>query len=159
MNIIAKPDIDTAFRRIKSQALANTEKLYDGTKTVIMVGTATCGRAAGALEILEVIKNELSQEGLNASVVEVGCMGHCYAEPLVVINKPDNPSMLYGYVTPEIARRLVKDYIAGEDPSLEFTLGALEENELIPPIYDLPRFDYEKHIILEDCGYIDTARR
>jgi NADH-quinone oxidoreductase subunit F len=63
--------------------------------------------------------------------------------------------MAYGYVTPEIARRLVKDYVIGEDISLEFSLGALEENDLIPSIYDLPRFAYEKHIILENCGHID----
>jgi len=63
--------------------------------------------------------------------------------------------MAYGYVTPEIARRLVKDYVIGEDISLEFSLGALEESDLIPSIYDLPRFAYEKHIILENCGHID----
>jgi NADH-quinone oxidoreductase subunit F len=63
--------------------------------------------------------------------------------------------MAYGYVTPEIARRLVKDYVIGEDISLEFSLGALEETDLIPSIYDLPRFAYEKHIILENCGHID----
>jgi len=62
--------------------------------------------------------------------------------------------MAYGYVTPEIARRLVKDYVIGEDISLEFSLGALEETDLIPSIYDLPRFAYEKHIILENCGHI-----
>ncbi|MEE9491183.1 MAG: NADH-quinone oxidoreductase subunit NuoF, partial [Dehalococcoidia bacterium] len=32
---------------------------------------------------------------------------------------------------------------------------ALEETDLIPSIYDLPRFAYEKHIILENCGHID----
>ena len=38
---------------------------------------------------------------------------------------------------------------------MEFSLGALEETDLIPSIYDLPRFAYEKHIILENCGHID----
>jgi NADH-quinone oxidoreductase subunit F len=155
VNVIANRDIDKAFQRIKGQAIANTVALYDGTKPTIMIGTATCGRAAGALEIVDSIKDELTGGKLAANVVEVGCIGHCYAEPLVVINKPGNPSMLYGYVTPEIARRLVKDYIAGEDPSLEFTLGALEENDTVPSIYDLPRFALEKHIILDNCGYID----
>ncbi|MDY6892415.1 MAG: NADH-quinone oxidoreductase subunit NuoF [Chloroflexota bacterium] len=146
---------EVTFRKIESQARAHWNELYDGAKPVIMVGTATCGRAAGALDVLQAIKDELSGQQADAYVVEVGCMGHCYAEPLVIIAKPGQPPMSYGYVTPEIARRLVIDYVIGEDPSLEFTLGALEENDLIPSIYDLPRFSYEKHIVLENCGHID----
>ena len=155
MNVAAISGADSTFQRIKSDALARVKDLYDGKAPVIMVGTATCGRAAGALEVLHAIKEEVVREHIDASVVEVGCMGHCYAEPLVVIAKPGNPPMAYGYVTPEIAQRLVKDYIVGEDISLEFTLGALEESDTIPSIYDLPRFTYEKHFILENCGHID----
>ena len=155
MNVAAISGADSTFQRIKSEALARVQDLYDGKAPVIMVGTATCGRAAGALEVLQAIKEGLVEEHTNAHVFEVGCMGHCYAEPLVVIAKPGNPPMAYGYVTPEIAQRLVKDYIVGEDISLEFTLGALEESDTIPSIYDLPRFTYEKHFILENCGHID----
>ena len=144
-----------AFERIRCDAVASAQGQRDGLKPVITIGTATCGRAAGALDVLNAIRDELATRKIDAHVIEVGCMGHCYAEPLVVIEKPGNPSMAYGYVTPEIARRLVKDYIVGEDPSLEFTLGALEENDLIPSIYDLPRFAHERHVVLERCGYID----
>jgi len=149
------PVTDSTFESIRSQALDRVQELYDGTKPVIMVGTATCGRAAGALEVLRAIRDELAKDHLDARVFEVGCIGHCYAEPFVIISKPGHPAMAYGYVTPEIAKRLVKDYVIGEDISLEFSLGALEENDLIPSIYDLPRFAYEKHIILENCGHID----
>ncbi len=148
-------DIDANFQRIKSQSLTNVGEHYDGSRPVIMVGTATCGKAAGALDALQAIRDELAENGVDALVIEVGCMGHCYAEPLVIITKPGNPPMAYGYVTPEIARRLVKDYIIKEDPSLEFTLGALEENDLIPSIYDQPRFTHEKNVILNNCGHID----
>jgi len=149
------PGTDSAFQQIKSRALSHWQELYDGTKPVIMIGTATCGKAAGALEVLQAIRDELAKDNLDARLVEVGCIGHCYAEPFVIISKPGHPTMAYGYVTPEIARRLVKDYVIGEDISLEFSLGALEENDLIPSIHDLPRFAYEKHIILENCGHID----
>jgi len=149
------PEANAAFQQIKNDALDHVQRFYDGSKPVIMVGTATCGRAAGALEVLGVIRKALDKEHVDAAVLEVGCMGHCYAEPLVIINKPGHPAMAYGYVTPEIAQRLVRDYVIGEDPSLEFTLGALEENDLIPSIYDLPRYSYEQHIILTNCGYID----
>ncbi len=155
MKIADTLDVDSTFQHLRSQALASMRDHLDGTRPIVMVGTATCGKAAGALEVLQAIREELAKDQPDARVVEVGCMGHCYAEPLVIINKPGNPPMAYGYVTPEIARRLVRDYVIGDDPSLEFTLGALEENDLIPSIYDLPRFAYEQNIVLKNCGHID----
>ena len=95
MNVAAMPGADSTFQRIKSDALARIKDLYDGKAPVIMVGTATCGRAAGALEVLQAIKEEVVREHIDASVIEVGCMGHCYAEPLVIIANPVNTQMAY----------------------------------------------------------------
>ncbi|QSH40309.1 NADH-ubiquinone oxidoreductase-F iron-sulfur binding region domain-containing protein [Lentisphaerota bacterium ZTH] len=53
--------------------------------TRIRVGTASCGIAAGADEVLELIKKNAG----NIPVEEVGCIGHCYAEPLVDIETVD----------------------------------------------------------------------
>ena len=152
MTLVVSADVGSAFQKIKDNALSHWKELWAGQKTIIMVGTATCGRAAGALEVLQAIREELDEKKHDASLIEVGCMGHCYAEPLVIIAKPGHPLIAYGYVTPEIAHRLVRDYVLGEDFSLEFALGALEKNDLIPCIYDLPRFAYEKPVLLENCG-------
>jgi NADH-quinone oxidoreductase subunit F len=148
-------DSSSAFQEIKEQALSRWKTLWDGSRPVVMVSAATCGRAAGALEVLQAIRDELGEKQDGVRIIEVGCMGHCYAEPLVIIAKPGYPQIAYGYVTPEKARRLVKDYIYGEDVSPEFALGAFEPNELVPQIYDLPRFKHEKHFILENIGRID----
>jgi len=145
-------DTTPAFQKIKDDALSHLKELQARQKTIIMVGTATCGRAAGAMEVLQAIREELDNNNLDASLLESGCMGHCYAEPIVTIGKPGLPPIIYGYVTPEIAHRLVKDYVMGEDCSLEFALGAWEENDLVPPITYLPRYAYEKHILLQNCG-------
>jgi len=147
--------VDSSFNEIRSRALSRWQELWNSGKPVILVGTATCGRAAGALDVLQAIRDELDGEHQDLSIVEVGCMGHCYAEPLVIIAKPGYPPVVYGYVTTGMARRLVKDYVLGDDPCLEFVLGALEENDLIPPIFDHPRFKYERHILLKNCGRID----
>jgi len=82
-------------------------------------------------------------------------MGHCYAEPLVVVSKPGSPAIVYGYVTPGMASVIVDNCLLKDDPCLEFALGALEDNELIPTIYDMPRFEYEQRLILRNCGDID----
>jgi len=150
-------EIASAYQQLKETSQSRWTDLIQGDKPVIMVGTATCGRAAGALDVLESIRKTLGDDHQDIPVLEVGCIGHCYAEPLVIIAKPggEYPPLLYGYVTPEIAQLLVRDYVFGEDPSLEFLLGAMETNELLPSMNDLPRSTYEHYIILENCGRID----
>jgi (2Fe-2S) ferredoxin len=83
------------------------------------------------------IEQKLAQRKIDAIVTQVGCVEHCYAEPLVIVAKSGYPPICYGYVNSGIASRLVADYIEGDDPCLEFALGALDENELIA-YYILP---------------------
>jgi len=154
VKVTGQQKVDSTFGEIKRQAARHWQELQ-GAKAVIMVGAATCGRAAGALEVLRAFKNELKKHNLDCPVFEVGCMGHCYAEPIVVISKPGYPPIVYRQVNPVIARRLVREFILGDDPCLEFVLGALGENELVPSLADFPRAEFEQKVILKNCGYID----
>ncbi|MFC2070921.1 NADH-ubiquinone oxidoreductase-F iron-sulfur binding region domain-containing protein [Chloroflexota bacterium] len=147
--------IDSAFKEIQEQAKSRWQELRDGGKPFILVGAATCGRAAGALEVLQTLRDEVKKRDLNCPVIEVGCMGHCYAEPLVIIGKPGYPPICYGQVNEVLAERLVRDFILGDDPCLDFVLGALEENDLVPSFQDFPRARYEQKIILKNCGHLD----
>jgi NADH-quinone oxidoreductase subunit F len=147
--------INSAYRELRGNASERWDELWNGGNPVILVGAATCGRAAGALEVQDILKEEVRKHGLDCPVIEVGCMGHCYAEPLVIISKPGNPPVCYGQVNPVIAEKLVRDYLVGDDPCLEFVLGAMEQNDLIPSFDDFPRAQYEHKILLENCGRID----
>ncbi|HHW42694.1 MAG TPA: 4Fe-4S binding protein [Desulfotomaculum sp.] len=150
---ISKEIVTENFAALQVKATALWQSLHE--KPLVLVGTATCGRAAGALEIVRVFREELKKNGVDAHLMEVGCMGHCYAEPLVVIYNQGFPPICYGYVTEGIAARLVQDYLAGGDPCLEFALAALEPNDMVPTMADFPRGLVEKPIILEKCGLID----
>ncbi|MCL0079342.1 SLBB domain-containing protein [Dehalococcoidia bacterium] len=143
------------FEEIRAAAVSEWESLKHSEKPYVMVGTATCGRAAGALDTLEAIGQTIARLGVNVRLLQVGCMGHCYAEPLVIISKPGYPPICYAYVTSEIAGRLVEDFFVRDDPRLEFAFGALEENDLIPTVHELPRFQHEFRLLLHNCGYID----
>jgi len=59
----------------------------------IKIGAGSCGLAAGAGDILDIFKKSFSQH----EVVEVGCVGHCYAEPLIEV-ETDEGSVFYGNV-------------------------------------------------------------
>lgn len=124
-------------------------------KPYVLVGTATCGRAAGAMKVLETFQNEIEKNGVDAEVIEVGCMGHCYAEPMVVVYKPGFPRLCYGSVDEGIAARLVTDYLVNDDPCFDFAMAALEPNDMFPTFEDYPRGVYEQKIVLADCGLIN----
>ena len=126
------------------------------SKAQVLIGTATCGVSAGALKIKEDFEREIKDKDLDVEVVEVGCIGHCYAEPLAVIAKPGHPAVCYGYLDDGLVHRLVEDFLAGDDPSYEYALAALERNDVFPTFEDFPRGMYEQKLILENCGFIDT---
>ena len=142
------------FEEIKNRAISEWEILRSGT--YILVSAATCGRAAGALDVVDAFGKELTRQGLKIPVIQVGCMELCYAEPLVTISKPDSLRIVYHNVTPEIVPRLVDGYVTGDDPCLELALGTVEvdgrEAAYIP---ELSRFEHEVRLILRRCGYAD----
>ncbi len=157
MQVVEQATITSTFQEIRHRAELQWKQLWNSDNPVVMVGTATCGRAAGALDVVQAIREEIEKQELVCPVIEVGCMGHCYAEPIVMISKPGYPLVCYGRVNPVIAQRLVKEYILGSDPCLEFVLGALEENDIIPSFADFPRAEYERKILLKNCGQIDPT--
>ncbi len=142
------------FEEINNKAKSEWEAVQKGS--YILVGTATCGRAAGALDVFDAFNEELVRRGLEVPIIQVGCTGLCHADPFVTISKPGSFRVAYANITPEIVPRLVEGYIAGDDPCLELALGTLEggggEAIYIP---ELPRFERELRLILSHCGYID----
>lgn len=78
----------------------------------IAVGMATCGIASGSRETINAIVNEVRLQGIsNVSVVQTGCLGYCYAEPVVEVKMPDKEPVLYGNVDSKKAREIVNKHI------------------------------------------------
>jgi NADH-quinone oxidoreductase subunit F len=142
---------------LRKGAQKKWEALEESTPTV-RIGTPTCGRAAGALDTLQAFRERIEKERVEARIIEVGCMGLCFAEPLVIIHNPRSglPPILYGFITHQHVQRLVEGFILGDDPCLELALGTVEfKDSGVPFIPEMPRFEIEERLILRNCGYID----
>ena len=150
--------IRVSLSRLHSAAKDAWACTMEGDAPVILVGTGTCGRAAGALATLDAIRAVLEEERIEAALVEVGCNGHCYAEPLVTVSKRGWPPILYGGVTPGVAPVIVRGLLLEDDPCLEYVLGGLAPDDRVPSLWDFPRSTYEKRVLLERCGRIDPER-
>ncbi len=146
------------FDQIQKQAKSNWDSLYHGEIPHILVGTASCGRAAGSLKVLDALRNELMRQNARAIVSEVGCLGLCSLEPLVTIIKPGAFTVCYHHVSPQIIPTLVDGYVMGDDPCLDLALGTVAGGDgkavYIP---ELSRFEHEYRLILRNCGYISPV--
>ncbi len=140
------------YESLKEEAQKNLKVVEESP--VIYVGAASCGLAAGAKEVTETFRKEIEDNGLDARVIEVGCMGHCYAEPLAIISRPGFPILTYGYLDSDLASLLVKDFLMNDDPCFEYAMAAVEPNDTFPTFEEFPRGVYEEKIILKDCGFI-----
>jgi NADH-quinone oxidoreductase subunit F len=148
-----------SFADIQKRAIAEWDALRHGPTSGILVGAGTCGRAAGAEAVLTEIERELTQRNIDAIVMQVGCVGLCYAEPLVDIIKPGRPRICYGNVTPEIVAQLIEDYLVKGNPRSDLALGTIGHGVVdgIPNHFELPMLKSQVRIVLHNCGFIDPT--
>ena len=149
--------LDEAFKVIRDEAEKRRDALRQSESPKLSIGMATCGIASGALETKNAFEEVLAERNIDARIKTVGCIGHCYAEPVVIIDHPVSgfPPIFYHRVTPGKARMLAKSFLEEGDPLFEHLLGAMKENDLIPAVMDFPRFNLEKRVVMEKCGLID----
>jgi len=157
MNPVPEGAAHPGFDEIRRDAEARRKAFKEAPGPKIHIGMATCGIASGALETKAAFEQALAEFGIAACIHTVGCIGHCYAEPFVIIDHPDSgfPPIFYSEVNAGKARMLTKLFLAEGDPRLEHVLGATEENEMIPWVMEFARFHHEKRVVMQHCGRID----
>ena len=145
------------YELIRKEAEEKLAPVKESGKPLIIVGAATCGRATGALDVLQAIKEKLKDISIDANIKQVGCIGMCYAEVLVDIVKPGKPRICYGNMTPEKVGELLHDYLLEDNPRPDLALGIVGEGQLegIPNLNDSPVFKSQQRVILKNCGHID----
>lgn len=80
----------------------------------IRVGMSTCGIAAGADEVIAVLNDEAKKRNLSVDIRQGGCLGMCYAEPLVEVSVEGLPTVIYGKVNREAAIKIMEKHVAGK---------------------------------------------
>ena len=93
------------LNKLKADANASVPKNW------IRVGYSTCGVAAGAKEVLEVLIEEVKAHNMDVVVKKCGCVGLCSAEPLVEVNIEGAPRVFYGKVNKEVAHRIMDEHV------------------------------------------------
>ncbi|TVR60097.1 MAG: (2Fe-2S) ferredoxin domain-containing protein [Spirochaetaceae bacterium] len=112
---MAKMTLDD-LRKLRESKRRDLDMRDPDTKNIqIIVGMGTSGIAAGAKQTLDAFIDELQQHDLrNVSVRQTGSLGLDHAEPTVEVKMGGMPHVIYGKVTGEIARRIIREHILGK---------------------------------------------
>jgi NADH:ubiquinone oxidoreductase subunit F (NADH-binding)/NAD-dependent dihydropyrimidine dehydrogenase PreA subunit/(2Fe-2S) ferredoxin len=150
-----------SFADIQQQARQSWERFHRSGIPRILVGSATCGRAAGALDVLQAFKEQCtaSPKLKDVDIHEVGCLGMCYAEPLVEIRGPEGSRVLYQGVGPDMVPDLVREHLSGGRPMAEQALCVMDGPSVaeLPLFEDLPMIRHQLRVVVRNCGIIDPA--
>ncbi len=149
------------FDKLKKQADKEWGEFISKDKPRILVGSATCGRAAGALEIMETFRDEFRKRNMEGDVrmVEVGCHGLCFAEPLVEIKDKSGLAVLYRQVRSRTVPKLLDQHLENGEPWTQRAMAVTEGGpvEGLPFFQDHPVLKEQVRIVLRNCGFIDPT--
>ena len=153
-----------SFLEIGQEAGRRWEELTNGQRPWIRIGTALCGEAAGADAVVAAVESELANQSVSAEVSRVGCLGLCFAEPLVDVLLPGGHRIFYGNVAPEDVAEIVSSHLAGGTPVTSKALGYIAEEgsdapvpDGIPDLNQHPMRVWENRIVLRNAGNIDPT--
>ena len=147
----------TSLPHVFTKAKAQWDKLQDSEAPIFFIGAATCGRAAGATDVLECLRAYIKAKKLNVLVVEVGCFGPCSFEPLVIVHKSGSPRVCYGNVGPDEVIHILENHVLGDDPCAQWALGKMTPGQLegIDELDAHPMMRRQVRNVLRNCGLID----
>jgi NADH-quinone oxidoreductase subunit F len=149
------------FDSLRQQALQKwEEEIAHSDIPVIYLGTASCGIAAGALDILDVIRQTVAELGQTVRIVQVGCIGPCYLEPIMDVAMPGGPRVSYTNVTAQKAKKILKACLVEGDLVPQLATGHFGDEAFslktgIPRFFDLPMLKPQVRVVLRNCGTID----
>jgi (2Fe-2S) ferredoxin len=87
------------------------EGIENNKEPIVYIGAASCGRAAGALELIAETEKFIKENNISAKVIQVGCIGPCYLEPLVDIKMPGQPRVSYSNVNVRTLNNILKSQL------------------------------------------------
>ncbi len=145
------------FTFIRTRAEKKWKALENLQQPLIHIGMGTCGRAAGGQEVYAAAKQTLKQMNLLGRILQVGCIGLCYLEPIMAVRKSGGPFIYYGNLTAKSTGEVLSSFLEKNDPKPERAFCTMGEDTVdgIPRFEELPMIKPQVRIALRNCGIID----
>jgi NADH:ubiquinone oxidoreductase subunit F (NADH-binding) len=157
---------------LERAAEAGLAALYPD-KLKILIGSASCGVAAGARDVEAAAAEAVEKLGLDAVVSRTGCVGTCRHETIVDLRLPEGPRVSYANMTPKMTSVLLEALAEGKPPVPQYARCRYGHEEHVATGYthfyapskngvaELPVWDDldfardQERVILRNCGSIN----
>lgn len=149
--------VQTAYDALRQRAEASWRALEGATVPRLLVQWAGCSAAVGADRVYAELEREVGRQGVAASVERVGCNGMCYLEPIVEVQLPGGPRVLYGNVTSDRVAELLRTVVQPGRHRAEWAAAVHGEAALdgIPPLSAHPFYALQTRRVMRNHGVID----
>jgi NADH-quinone oxidoreductase subunit F len=111
----------------------------------------------GVEATLAAVRRELATQSLEADVMQTGCLGLCYAEPLVEVMRPGGPAVLYENVTEDKVPTLLGAALGGVAFDFALAVRGTEPVGRVPALESLPFWRGQVRRLMANCGVTDPA--
>jgi NADP-reducing hydrogenase subunit HndB len=119
---MAKLTIDD-LKKIKDKHKSEFTLREGGYRAKITVHMGTCGIAAGARDIMNVVTDEMSKSGLQDVIVTTsGCAGLCSQEPMATIEISGQAPVKYANLTGDKMRKIFNEHVKDDKVVEEYAL-------------------------------------
>lgn len=109
----------------------------------IKVGMSSCGIAAGAEAVYQKLLDFVKEKQLPVKIKKTGCLGICYAEPLIEVKINEKSPVLYKNVTGDLAVKILQNALT---------------DEAIFSKFEVLEYPQQKKIVLKNCGRINPEK-
>ncbi len=111
------------LKKIREKAQKDVELRQKQARIRIVVGMGTSGIAAGARDVLKTFVEEVGKRNLaDVIVTQTGEKGLASQEPMVEVYEENKPTVVYGNMDSEKAKRVVVEHVVNGQPVSEFAI-------------------------------------
>ncbi|GAA0102129.1 NADH-quinone oxidoreductase subunit NuoF [Paraclostridium bifermentans] len=137
-------------------SLRNNTIHENGKKELLVCGDTGC-RAANSMPIIDSLKSEIKNAGLEdiVSVSLTGCFGFCAQGPIVKVH-PDN--VFYVKVSADDAKEIVQEHLVKGNVVDRLLYLEASENKKVHASEDISFYKQQMRIALHNCGYINPEK-
>jgi len=150
----------TSLDQRRDTALERWRAFEENALPMVLIGAGSCGLAAGASDVRESVEKTLADLKVEAKIVDVGCIGPCYLEPLMDVKLPGKPRVSYGNLTAKRATSILRSFLVDGKIPTEHAVGHFGDAgavAAIPRFFDHPMLKPQVRIVLRNCGLIDPS--
>jgi len=120
-----RDDLHAIKERASRDMSAHTSEGFD---VRVMVHMGTCGLAAGAKEVMDVLRQEAEEQNEKTiKIVSCGCAGMCSSEPNVTVERKGEVAVIYKHMNADRMRQVFRRHILNGEVQTDLALAKIHE--------------------------------